>query len=79
MNRRNTRKLRERESLKAFSDIFPGCKRIVYERDRGIDAVLCLDCGNCLFVDLGAGIVSIGWLDGGESGRRDESFEVFPM
>ena len=79
MNRRNTRRARERESLKAFSHIFPGCKRIVYERARGIDAVVCLDCGNCLFVDLRVGIVSIGWLDVGESGRRDESLEMFPV
>lgn len=58
--RRKAQRARERESLKAFSHLFPACRRVVYERQQGIDAVLCLDCGNCLFMDLKEGIVSTG-------------------
>ena len=65
--RKRTRKARAREALKSFSRVFPGCKRVVCERDGGVDAVICLDCGNCIFVDLEVGLITIGCI--GRGGR----------
>jgi len=65
--RRLKRKVKQAKGRKGFlgifSDIFPGC-RSVFGQDGDIVTVICLDCGNCLFVDPQRGLFTIGtWIE----------------